>query len=126
MLTNAIDLVTIASHGVEGGSILEPLNLGLVEGVAELDVEGGTVLGVDTQSDGLANLELSAEEVDLVLGLDLVVVGGVGEGKRKHTLLLQVGLVLKQAVSLLQGEIVSPWQLTIRAKLRVMMARPPR
>lgn len=67
--------------------------------MAELDVEGGTVLGVDTQGDGLANLELSAEEVDLVLGLDLVVVGGVGEGKRKHTLLLQVGLVLKEDVS---------------------------
>ena len=127
MLTNAIDLVTIASHGVEGGSILEPLNLGLVEGVAELDVEGGTtILGVDTEGHGLANLDLSAEEVDGVLGVDLLVVGGVGEGKGKHTLLLQVGLVLKQAVSLLQGEIVSPWQLTIRAKLRVMMARPPR
>lgn len=33
-------LVTrIAGHGVEGRAILEPLNLGLVEGVAELDVE---------------------------------------------------------------------------------------
>lgn len=29
----------------------------------------------------------------LVFGSDLVIVGGVGEGKRKHTLLLQVGLV---------------------------------
>lgn len=96
--------------------------------MAELDVEGGTVLGVDTQSDGLANLELSAEEVDLVLGLDLVVVGGVGEGKRKHTLLLQVGLVLKDDVSSRSECYGSQdWrELTIRAKERVMMARPPR
>jgi hypothetical protein len=36
---------------------------------------------------------ISAQKVDLVLGLDLVVVGGVAEGQRKHTLLLQVGLV---------------------------------
>lgn len=35
----------------------------------------------------------SVEETHLVIGLDLVVVGGVSEGKRKHTLLLQVGLV---------------------------------
>jgi hypothetical protein len=62
--------------------------------VAEGDVEGGaTVLGVNTEGHGLANLELSAEKVDLVLGVDLVVVGRIGEGEGKHTLLLQVGLV---------------------------------
>ena len=32
-------------------------------------------------------------ESDRVVGLDLVVVGLVGEGEGKHTLLLQVGLV---------------------------------
>lgn len=62
----------------------------MLEGNVE---SGATVLGVDTESDGLANGELSAEEVDLVLGSDLLVVGGVNEGERKHTLLLQVGLV---------------------------------
>jgi len=73
---------------------LEPLDLGLVEGVAEGDVEGlATGGGVDTEGDGLADSELGAQKVDLVLGLDLVVVGGVGEGEGKHTLLLQVGLV---------------------------------
>lgn len=61
--------------------------------MVELDVEGLAILGVDAQSDGLANLELGAEQVNTVLGLDLLVVGGVGEGQRKHTLLLQVGLV---------------------------------
>lgn len=72
---------------------MEPLDLGLVEGVAQLDVVGLTVLGVDTESHGLADLEFSAEQVNLVGGLDLVVVGRVGEGQGKHTLLLEVGLV---------------------------------
>lgn len=83
----------VLGHGVEGRAVLEPLNLGLVEGVRELDVEVLAVLGVDTHGDGLANGELSAEDVDLVLRAELVVVGGVREGERKHTLLLQVGLV---------------------------------
>ena len=30
---------------------------------------------------------------DLVIGSDLVVIGGIGEGKWEHTLLLEVGLV---------------------------------
>jgi hypothetical protein len=73
---------------------VEPLDLAGVEGVGEGDVEGGvTVRGVDTESHGLANLELGAEKVNLVVGLDLLVVLGVGEGEGKHTLLLQVGLV---------------------------------
>ena len=83
----------VLGHGVEGRAVLEPLNLGLVEGVRELDLEVLAVLGVDLHGDGLANGELSAEDVDLVLGAELVVVGGVREGEGKHTLLLQVGLV---------------------------------
>ena len=81
-------------HGVEGRAVLEPLDLALVEGVRKLDLEGLTVLGVDSHGHGLADGELSAEKVDLVVGLELVVVGRLREGKRKHTLLLQVGLVL--------------------------------
>lgn len=82
-------------HGVKGAAVLEPLELGLVEGVGELDVEGlAAVLGVDAEGHWLADGELGAHEVKHILGLDLVVVGWVGEGKRKHTLLLQVGLVL--------------------------------
>ena len=62
--------------------------------MAEGDVKGITTgSGVNTEGHGLANLELSAHEVDLVLGLDLLVIGGVGEGQGQHTLLLQVGLV---------------------------------
>ena len=62
--------------------------------MAQLDVVRVTALGVDAESDGLADGELGAHQVDLVIGLDLVVVGGVGEGQREHTLLLQVGFVL--------------------------------
>ena len=82
-------------HGVERASVLEPRNLALVEGVRELDVELlAAISGVDDESHGLSNGQLSGEQVNLVVGTDLVVVGGVREGKRKHTLLLQVGLVL--------------------------------
>ena len=91
---NLVLLSRLASHGVEGRAIVEPLNLGLIEGVAQLNVVGLAVLGVDTESHGLANRELSAEQVNGVGGLDLVVVGGVREGQGKHTLLLQVGFML--------------------------------
>jgi hypothetical protein len=81
-------------HGVEGRAVVEPLDLTGVEGVGKGDVEGGGAIGgVDTESHGLADSELSAEKVDLVARLDLLVVFGVGEGQGKHTLLLQVGLV---------------------------------
>lgn len=86
-------------HGVEGRAVLEPLDLALVEGVRKLDLVRLAVLGVNLHGHGLANGELSAEKVNLVIGVELVVVGGVGEGKRKHTLLLQVGLVLYEHVS---------------------------
>ena len=87
-------LLALLSHGVEGRAVLEPLDLALVEGVRELDVEGLVTVGrVDDQGDGLANSELGSLDVDLVVGADLLVVGGLREGQGKHTLLLQVGLV---------------------------------
>lgn len=66
--------------------------------MGELDVVCGSILGVDAESDGLAHSKLSAEQVDGVLGLDLIIVGGVNEGKRQHALLLQVGFVLRQVL----------------------------
>jgi hypothetical protein len=81
-------------HGVEGRAVVEPLDLAGVEGVGEGDVVGGgAVGGVDAEGHGLADGKLGAEKVDLVAGLDLLVVVRVGEGQGKHTLLLQVGLV---------------------------------
>ncbi|KAI6755925.1 hypothetical protein HG531_005031 [Fusarium graminearum] len=81
-------------HGVEGGAVLEPLDLGFVEGVREGHLEGLAAIGrVDNEGEGLANLELGAEDIDLVIRSDLVVVGRVREGQGQHTLLLEVGLV---------------------------------
>lgn len=91
----------------------EPSELSLVEGVRERDVLGRSVLVVETHGDlGLGGKGLNTEKVDLVGGLDLVVIGGVLEvelfevqgsatsrgrevleAHRKHALLLQVGLV---------------------------------
>jgi len=84
----------LLGHGVECGTVLEPLELGLVESVRELDLECLAVLGVDLHGHWLANGDFTANEVDLVLWVDLLVVGWVGEGQRKHTLLLEVGLML--------------------------------
>jgi len=81
-------------HGVQGRAVLEPLNLPLVECVRELNFKALAVLGVDNHGHGLANCELGDLEVNLVIGIEFVVVGGVREGEGKHTLLLQVGFVL--------------------------------
>lgn len=49
---------------------------------------------LDVESQVLAGLEvLEAEDIDLVVWTNLVVVGGVNEGQSKHALLLQVGFV---------------------------------
>lgn len=87
-------LLARLGHSVEGRAVLEPLDLALVEGVGELDVEGLVAIGgVDNEGDGLADGKLSSLDVDLVVGANLLVVGRIGEGQGKHTLLLQVGLV---------------------------------
>lgn len=81
-------LSTLLGHGVQGASVLEPLDLRLVEGVGERDVERLAILGMDTKSHGFSNSKLGAHQVDDVIGLDLVIVGWVSEGERKHTLFL--------------------------------------
>lgn len=85
----------LLGHGVERTAVLEPLDLAVVERVRQLDVEGlAAIGGVDGEGDGLASGELSGGDADLVFGANLLVIGGVAEGQGKHTLLLQVGLVL--------------------------------
>ena len=87
-------LLSVLGHGVKSAAVLEPLNLALVEGVRKLDLEVLAAIGrVDCHGQRLAGGELGGGQVNLVVGADLVVVGRVGEGKGKHTLLLQVGLV---------------------------------
>lgn len=53
-------------HGVESTAVLEPLNLRGVEGVLEGDVERLAILGVNNHGDGLADLKLGAENIDLL------------------------------------------------------------
>lgn len=87
-------LLGVLGHGVESAAVLEPFNLALVEGVGKRDLELlAAIGGVDSHGQRLSRGELSGGQVDTVVRADLVVVGRVGEGEGKHTLLLQVGLV---------------------------------
>lgn len=53
-----------------------------------------SIFVVKSESNGRTFSEFSdTDEVDLVVGLDAIVVSRVGEVERKHTLLLEVGLV---------------------------------
>jgi hypothetical protein len=110
------------SHAVEGRSSLEPCEeketrisqfsgssilrddgekkqvptsyLAFVESVRKFQVLCLAVLVVKAEGNGRSFGEFSdTDEVDLVVGLDLVVVGRVGEVEREHTLLLEVSLV---------------------------------
>ena len=65
-------LLVLLGHCVKGAAVLEPLDLGFVEGVVKLDLEGITVLGVHFQCHGLANSELSAEKVNLVENISIL------------------------------------------------------
>lgn len=66
-------------HGVQSTSVLEPLNLSLVECMGELAVPGVAVFGVDSHCDRLSHSQFGAQNVDLVVGVDLVVVRGIRE-----------------------------------------------
>lgn len=59
-------------HSVEGTAVLEPLDLGIVESVVELDFEGLARLGVDGGDERSTSSKLSAGNVDLVQGGMLV------------------------------------------------------
>lgn len=87
-------LAGVLGHRVQGTSVLEPLYLRLVESMCELDVESTATLRVDLERHRLAYCDLCAHEINLVLGLNLVVVCRVDKCERKHALLLEIGLVL--------------------------------
>lgn len=54
-------------HGVQSATVLEPLDLRSVVSVGKLDLEGLAILGVDPHGEGLANLELGAQKINLGL-----------------------------------------------------------
>ena len=58
-------LLSRLGHRVQRSSVLEPLDLGLVEGVVQLDLEGQAILGVHGHRHRLANGKFCAGEVDL-------------------------------------------------------------
>ena len=58
-------LLSRLGHRVQRASVLEPLDLGLVEGVVQLDLEGLAVLGVHRHRHRLANGKFRASEVNL-------------------------------------------------------------
>jgi hypothetical protein len=96
------DLSLLFGHRVQGTSVPEPLDLGFVEGVGEWDIVSFTILGVDTERDGLADSKLCAQKIDSIIRVDLIVVCRVDEGKRQHALFLQVGLVLFEKLDFIQ------------------------
>lgn len=85
---------------------------------------GRSILGVDDHSQWLAGGQLRAYDINGVVWVDLIVVCWIRKGQGKHTLLLQVGFVL--STELVQIRIENAITLTMRAKLRVMIARPPK
>lgn len=84
------------------------------------------ILRVDSQGYGFADRKLCAQEIDPVIWVDFVVISGFNEGEGKHALLLQIRFVLQAIRVSLTLPKQPRTRHTIRAKLRVMMARPPR
>lgn len=80
---------------VKGGTSLEPLDLGSIESVLQLDDERLSARGrLDLHVDGLAlSKVLKVKKGHTIITSDTIVVSGINEGKSKDTLLLKVGLV---------------------------------
>lgn len=66
LLLSCPNLCILLGHGVQRATVLEPLDLALVEGVRQLDVERLAVLGLDDQGDLAAGGELGGLDVDLL------------------------------------------------------------
>ena len=87
-------MVAWQTYQVKRRAGLEPLDLSLVERVSEGDLLLGAICVLQDEGQVLAGRErLESEDVNLVAGLNLLVVVGVDKRQREHTLLLQVGLV---------------------------------
>ena len=79
---SALSLLVVRADEVEGGTCLEPCPLLFVVGVAEGDVIDRAILVVGNEREFGTRSELGeANDVEHILFLDLVVVGGVLEGE---------------------------------------------
>lgn len=82
------------SHSVQRTSVFEPRYLALVEGVIQFRLPHLTILGMHSKGQWLANRQLGAHDVYLVLRVNLVIVGGVSKSERQEALLLEISLML--------------------------------
>ena len=91
---SALSLLVVRADQVEGGTRLEPCPLLFVVGVAEGDVIDRAILVVGNERELGTRSELGETyDIEHVLFLDLVVVGGILEGEGEHALLLEVRFV---------------------------------
>jgi hypothetical protein len=82
------------AYQVESRTSFEPGNLAFIEAMSELDLLRLSTLMLKNKRQVLSRCEaLQALNIDMIVGLDLIVIGGVDKRERKHALLLEVGLV---------------------------------
>lgn len=117
-------LLVVLRHHVKSTTVLEPTDLTLVEGMHKFDIKRRTILGMNFKSHRLSDRKFCTHQVKPISGVNLIIIGRIVEGQGKHSLLLEIGLVLVPVSNSLA--IFSADELTIRAKLRVMIATPPR
>ena len=83
----------LLGHGVQSTAVLEPFNLTGIESMRQFTIPFLSIFGVYFHDQRLADFKARDEQVDLVVGIDLVVVFWIGKSKRKHALFLQIGFV---------------------------------
>ena len=75
-------VLSVLSHCVQGATILEPFILPFVECMGKLDIKGLSILGMHAQRNWLANSKFSAQQIHLVIRLNLVIVFRIAKGER--------------------------------------------
>ena len=81
-------------HRIQRAPIPEPLNLRIIIRMCQLRLPRLAILRMHSQGDRFADGKFSRHDVEVVVGVDLVVVGGVGESEREHALFFEVGFML--------------------------------
>ena len=82
-------------HRVQRTAVLKPLNLLLIISMIQLDIKALAILRMHFQCHWLADRQLCAQQIHLIIWVDLVVVSRISKSKWKHALLLQICLVLE-------------------------------
>jgi hypothetical protein len=78
-------LLSVLGHGVKSATVLEPLDLALVEGVRKLDLERvASVRRMNRHREWLTRSKLGRSQINAIVRANLVIIGGVREGEGKH------------------------------------------